>query len=107
VPLGLLFYQHDAFPKRYRQGAFVARRAGVGRTELNGPDVLFLPFENGSPTGEIETFLDGFVADPALGTVHGRAVGLAALPDGSLLVTDDGADVIWRVRYTGEGLASR
>ncbi len=106
VPLGLVFYQHDAFPERYRRGAFVARRAGVGRAELNGPDVLFLPFEDGSPTGEVETFLGGFVDDPEQGTVHGRAVGLAVLPDGSLLVADDGADVIWRVRYAG-GVASR
>lgn len=107
VPLGLLFYRHEAFPERYRRGAFVARRAGVGRAELNGPDVLFLPFEDGSPTGEIETFLGGFVADAQKGTVHGRAVGLAVLPDGSLLVTDDGADVLWRVRYTGGGVARR
>jgi glucose/arabinose dehydrogenase len=97
VPLGLLFYRGDKFPARYRQGAFVARRAGVGRAQFNGPDVLFLPFENGAPTGEIEPFLTGFVADGARGTVHGRAVGLAELPDGSLLVADDGANVIWRI----------
>lgn len=107
VPLGLLFYQQENFPARYRQGAFVARRAGVGRTELIGPDVIFLPFRDGSPTGEIEVFLDGFVVDAKRGTVHGRAVGLAALPDGSLLVTDDGANVIWRIRYIGGQQASR
>lgn len=99
VPLGLLFYRGDAFPARYRQGAFVARRAGVGRPSFIGPDVVFIPFSDGAPTGEIEEFLGGFVADDARGTVHGRVVGLAELADGSLLVTDDGADVIWRVRY--------
>lgn len=97
VPLGLLFYKGKLFPSRYRNGAFVARRAGVGRPSFIGPDVVFLPFEDGSPTGEIEPFLTGFVADDAKGTVRGRAVGLAELPDGSLLVADDAASIIWRV----------
>ncbi len=100
VPLGLLFYQGDLFPSRYREGAFVARRAGVGRAEFIGPDVVFLPFEDGRPTGEVEPFLTGFVADEPSGRVHGRAVGLAELPDGSLLLSDDGANVIWRVFST-------
>ena len=102
VPLGLMFYAGDSFPARYRQGAFVARRAGVGRATFIGPDVIFLPFVDGSPTGDVEVFLGGFLVDDAKGTVHGRAVGLAELPDGSLLVSDDGANVIWRVSYVGE-----
>ncbi len=102
VPLGLLFYARESFPDRYRQGAFVARRAGVGRADFVGPDVIFAPFERGSPTGVIEPFLTGFIADAERGTVHGRAVGLAVMPDGSLLVSDDGANVIWRVAYAGE-----
>lgn len=99
VPLGLLFYEGRSFPSRFRQGVFVARRAGVGRPSFIGPDVVFIPFENGLPTGDIEPFLTGFVADDAKGIVRGRAVGLAALPDGSLLVADDAADIIWRVSY--------
>lgn len=99
VPLGLLFYRGRSFPSSYRNGAFVARRAGVGRATFIGPDVVFLPFADGSPTGEIQPFLTGFVEDDAKGTVRGRAVGLAELPDGSLLVADDGANIIWRVKY--------
>ncbi|MGI9329100.1 MAG: PQQ-dependent sugar dehydrogenase [Gammaproteobacteria bacterium] len=102
VPLGLLFYKGGNFPDRYRAGAFVARRAGVGRASFIGPDVLFIPFENGSPTGKVAVFLDGFVQDDSKGTVRGRAVGLAQMADGSLLVSDDGANVIWRVSYVGE-----
>jgi glucose/arabinose dehydrogenase len=100
VPLGLLFYEGSQFPERYRNGAFVARRGGVARAELLGFDVIFVPFENGSPKGEVEAFLTGFIEDPDKGTVHGRPVGLAMLPDGSLLVTDDTAHVIWRVSYS-------
>ena len=102
VPLGLLFYRGGNFPDRYRAGAFVARRAGVGRASFIGPDVLFIPFADGSPTGAVEVFLGGFVEDDSKGTVRGRAVGLAQLADGSLLVSDDGANVIWRVTYVAE-----
>jgi glucose/arabinose dehydrogenase len=102
VPLGLLFYKGTAFPAPYRNGAFVARRGGVGSTEQHGYDVVFLPFKDGRPTGEIQPFLTGFIADPAKGTVRGRPVGLALLNDGSLLVSDDAAHVIWRVRPAGK-----
>jgi glucose/arabinose dehydrogenase len=101
VPLGLLFYRGGSFPAKYRRGAFVVRRAGVGSSVFHGPDVIFLPFENGRPTGSIESFLTGFVADEQRGEVHGRPVGMAMLQDGSLLITDDGANVIWRVVYDG------
>ena len=100
VPLGLMFYRGDQFPEKYRRGAFIARRGGVARSQLLGFDVIFVPFANGAPTGEIEPFLSGFIDDLDQGTVHGRPVGLAMLPDGSMLVTDDTANIIWRVTYS-------
>jgi len=97
VPLGLHFLRGTAFPARYRQGAFVARRGGGSRVEFQGFDVVFVPFAAGAPTGAIEPFLTGFIADPAKGQVHGRPVGLAELPDGSLLVADDAGNTVWRI----------
>ncbi len=102
VPLGLRFYRGRDFPEKYRRGAFVARRGGVGRAEFLGYDVVFIPFENGAPTGVIEPFLTGFIADRKLGTVHGRPVAVAELADGSLLVTDDAGNAVWRVSYAGD-----
>ena len=102
VPLGLLFYRGEQFPQRYRHGAFVVRRGGVSRANFLGLDVIYLPFENGLPTGRIEPFLTGFVADSQSGTVHGRPVGIAMWSDGSLLVTDDAGGIVWRISYAGE-----
>lgn len=101
VPLGLHFYRGTSFPARYRAGAFVARRGGGSRVKLLGFDVLFVPFAAGAPSAAPEEFLTGFVADPASGKVHGRPVGLAELPDGSLLVADDAGNTLWRVAHGG------
>lgn len=108
VPLGLRFYRGDVFPPRYRGGAFVARRGSVGRSELRGYDVLYIPFADGRPSGPPEPFLTGFIADPAAGTVYGRPVYVAETTDGALLLSDDAAGMIWRVRYAGTtaGLAA-
>jgi glucose/arabinose dehydrogenase len=102
VPLGLRFLRGTAFPERYRSGAFVARRGGGSRTRYLGFDVVFVPFAAGRPTGAVEPFLGGFIADDARGEVYGRPVDLAELPDGSLLVSDDAGQAIWRVSWVGD-----
>jgi glucose/arabinose dehydrogenase len=62
--------------------------------------VIFVPFTNGKP-GAIEDFLTGFVVDPSANSKWGRPVGVTVTPDGALLVSDDGGNRIWRIRYTG------
>jgi outer membrane protein assembly factor BamB len=59
--------------------------------------VLTVPFEHGKPVGSSQDFLTGFVADEKKGEVYGRPVGVAVADDGSLLVTDDAAGIVWRV----------
>jgi glucose/arabinose dehydrogenase len=103
VPLGLHFRRGDDWPAKYREGVFIARRGGVGRARFIGYDVIFVPFSNGVPTGVVEPFLEGFVADYDRGEVYGRPVDVAELPDGSLLVSDDGGNALWRVSWTGRG----
>jgi glucose/arabinose dehydrogenase len=97
VPLGLHFYRGSAFEDRYRRGAFVARRGGGSRKVFIGFDVVFVPFRDGRPSAPAEPFLTGFIADNGRAEVYGRPVGLAELPDGSLLVADDAGNTIWRV----------
>ena len=98
VPLGLMFHSGNNMDKKYKNGAFVARRGGVSRSELTGYDLLFIPFENGYPTGEIESFMTGFIADQSKAEIYGRPVGLAEMNDGSILLSDDVAGKIWRIR---------
>jgi glucose/arabinose dehydrogenase len=66
-----------------------------------GYDLAFVPFRDGRPVGEAQTFLGGFVANYDKGEVYGRPVDVAEVADGSLLVSDDGANVVWRVWRPG------
>ncbi|AHJ99264.1 PQQ-dependent sugar dehydrogenase [Hymenobacter swuensis] len=95
--LGLAFYKADKFPAKYRNGAFIGQHGSWNRSEFSGYKVVFVPFQNGKPSGPMEDFLTGFVANAADKEVYGRPVGITALPDGSLLVADDAADTLWRV----------
>jgi glucose/arabinose dehydrogenase len=95
--LGLAFYTGNKFPAKYRGGAFIGQHGSWNSSKIVGYKVVFAPFSNGKPTGAIEDFLTGFIADQAKGKVYGRPVGIAVLPDGSILVADDTSNKIWRV----------
>ena len=95
--LGLVFYTHNQFPAKYRNGAFVGQHGSWNRSELSGYRVVFVPYRDGKPSGPPEDFLTGFIADAGKSRVYGRPVCTAVLSDGSLLVTDDNAGMIWRV----------
>ena len=100
--LGLVFYTAEAFPKKYKNGAFVVQHGSWNRKVLSGYRVVFVPFKNGEPAGKPQDFLTGFIADLQKDKVKGRPVGATILPDGSMLITDDATHHIWRVAYTGE-----
>ncbi|MGO3183344.1 MAG: PQQ-dependent sugar dehydrogenase [Aequorivita sp.] len=100
--LGLVFYTADAFPKKYKNGAFVVQHGSWNRDILSGYRVVFIPFKNGKPAAEPEDFLTGFIVDTDKDKVHGRPVGAVILKDGSMLVTDDTTHHIWRIAYTGK-----
>jgi glucose/arabinose dehydrogenase len=63
--------------------------------------VIRVPLDqSGHASGEYEDFVTGFVLDD--GTVWGRPVGITVASDGSLLVSDDGSNSVWRISYTGK-----
>lgn len=99
--MDVLFYTGAAFPERYRNGAFVALHGSWNRTKRAGYRVVFVPFEGGRPVAGPEDFVTGWMLGEDRREVWGRPVGLLQMPDGSLLVSDDGAGTIWRVTYGG------
>lgn len=94
------FYTGRMFPEKYRGGAFLAYHGSWNRSQRIGYSVVFIPFKNGSPAGKPEDFLTGFMLDPSKKEVWGRPVGLLGLRDGSLLVSDDGGNRLWRITYS-------
>jgi len=93
--LGLAFYTSDAFPARYRGGAFITEHGSWNRSPYVGYKVVYVPFKNGMPSGLPQDFLTGFL--PEDGTAYGRPVGIVVAPDGALLIADDTGGAIWRV----------
>ena len=97
APLESTFYNGKQFPDSYWHGAFVALHGSWNRSIHSGYEVVFVPFKNGEPTGKPTSFLTGFDPNPHAKAVDGRPVGVAVAKDGSLLVSDDVGNVIWRV----------
>lgn len=101
--LGLIFYTGSQFPAEYRNSAFVALHGSINRSTLSGYEVVRVRIVNGKPAGSPEAFLSGFIArDDEEKQAWGRPVGLLQMPDGSLLVSDDAANRVWRVSYRGK-----
>ena len=95
--LGMTFYTGDKFPKEYRGRAFAAEHGSWNRAQRTGYKVISLPMQGTKPSGEYEDFMTGFVTSK--GDVWGRPVAVATGKDGSLYVSDDAGNVIWRVSY--------
>ena len=115
APMDLLFYQGSQFPARYKNGVFVAFHGGTDRSPYSqaGFIIVFVPFVNGAPTGDIrqkgggkwEVFADGFAGVdtvPNTSDGHYRPMGLAEGPDGSLYISESNKGKIWRVMYKGD-----
>jgi len=94
--LGMAFYQGSRFPPAYRGDIFAAQHGSWNRAARTGYELIRVPMhQGGRATGEYEDFMTGFVT--ADGDVWGRPVGVDVARDGALLVSDDGANVIWRI----------
>jgi glucose/arabinose dehydrogenase len=99
APLGLRFYRGHQLPSEYKNQLLVAQHGSWNRTKPDGYRIALVRFKQNMPVSE-EVFIDGWLTKD--GTVLGRPVDILELPDGSLLISDDHAGVIYKVEYQGK-----
>jgi glucose/arabinose dehydrogenase len=99
APLGMRFYEGGMFPATYKNNAIIAKHGSWNRSKKSGYEVVMAKIDaSGKVTGQ-EVFASGWL-DNASQDVWGRPVDVQELPDGSLLISDDMANCIYRVTYT-------
>ena len=99
--LEFTFYEGSQFPSEYKGDIFASEHGSWNKATRVGYEVIRVPLhQSGHASGEYEDFVTGFVLPN--GQVWGRPVGITLAPDGSLLVSDDGSNSIWRVSYAGK-----
>ena len=94
--LGIEFYNGGMFPAEYENDAFVAQHGSWNRTEPVGYRIMRIKFDDDGNAIDKEVFADGWLED---GAAVGRVTDIEELPDGSLLVSDDFANVVYRISY--------
>lgn len=100
APLGLTFYTGSMFPSAYRHRLFIAQHGSWNRTPQaghNGYRIMVATTE-GSTVTQYEVFAEGWL-EPDRRVAWGRPVDMLQLRDGSLLVSDDRANAIYRISY--------
>ena len=99
--LGLAFtHGGSRMGAQFAQGAFIARHGSWNRKPPSGYDVIYVPFDSrGNPAGKPVTVLKSFLARE--GETHGRPTWVAWDKTGALLVSDDTANIVWRVSAPG------
>ena len=96
--LGMTFYTGKSFPAKYKGGIFSAQHASWNRTDPVGARVMFTAVNEDGSVGETEVFAEGWLnADKEY---DGRPVDVAQMKDGSILVSDDFANAIYRISYS-------
>ncbi|MDB5986068.1 MAG: putative L-sorbosone dehydrogenase, distantly related to a bacterial beta-galactosidase [Nevskia sp.] len=99
--LQIAFYDGKKFPKEYQGDLFASEHGSWNKSVRVGYEVIRVPrHQTGKASGEYQDFVTGFVLPN--GQVWGRPVGITTAADGSLLVTDDGSNSIWRIDYVGK-----
>ncbi len=96
APLGVRFYKGSMFPEKYRGALFIAEHGSWNRSKPVGYRIA-VAFPAADGTVEHEVFADGWLSGSS---AWGRPVDVQELPDGSLLVSDDAADRIYRITYS-------
>lgn len=99
APLGMKFYTGSMFPEKYTKQIFVAEHGSWNRSKKIGYNVSLVTLEGTDKVKGHEAFAYGWLND-ATQEAWGRPVDVLVMPDGSLLVSDDQANVIYRISYS-------
>jgi glucose/arabinose dehydrogenase len=98
APLGVKFYTGNMFPAAYKNQAFIAEHGSWNRDKKIGYRVSLVKIEDNTKATSYETFASGWLDDETQ-KFWGRPVDVLVLNDGSMLVSDDQADVVYRISY--------
>lgn len=98
APLGMNFYEGDMFPEAYGNRIFVAQHGSWNRSKKSGYRVMMIDHDNTTSTA-VKVFAEGWL-DHESQVAWGRPVDVITMADGSILISDDYADVIYRVTYS-------
>jgi len=101
APLGMKFYTGDMFPSSYKNQILIPHHGSWNRSDPDGYYISLVRLEDGKPQPH-EIFASGWLQD---GRSWGRPVDILQLPDGSILVSDDEADCIYRISYNSTAKA--
>ncbi len=98
APLGVAFYDGDIFPKKYINSVFIALHGSWNRTKKSGYSVVFVKLDDDGNYLYQEDFITGWLSNES---AWGRPVSPYIMNDGSMLLSDDKYNVIYRVTYKG------
>jgi glucose/arabinose dehydrogenase len=98
APLGMEFYKGSNFPKEYINQIFIARHGSWNRSKKIGYDLVRVKMSSDGKAAEYVPFISGWL-DEESDDVWGRPVDVEVLPDGTMLLSDDFADVIYRIYF--------
>jgi glucose/arabinose dehydrogenase len=98
APLGMEFYSGSMFPAEYKNQAFIAEHGSWNRSTPIGYRITLVRLDEDGKALSYEVFADGWLQGEK---AWGRPVDLEHMPDGSLLVSDDYANAIYRISYKG------
>lgn len=99
--LGCEFYRPGQFPAAYQDKIFIAEHGSWNRSKKIGYQISMVNVDDNNQASSYEPFVSGWLDDET-DDVAGRPVDMEWMPDGSMLISDDFSDVIYRVTYTGE-----
>lgn len=98
APLGMAFYSGDQFPEAYRNQVLIPEHGSWNRSEKIGYRIMLVTLDEQSTATNYKVFADGWLQGQ---NEWGRPVDILVMPDGSILVSDDKASVIYRIQYKG------